>query len=150
MSSWSGKVNLDVSASIYKTAANLRMSKNHSNGSIPLLVERLQIRPDCSLVDVLHDMDCLPTETLPDLHALSAKALVHPLASIGSLHPGLGPLDGIGLVLRVRRVPDQSDALIDLDNVAIQCRWFFDVEVKYARASLIADFEQVFEALGDE
>ena len=54
------------------------------------------------------------------------------------------------LSLWVRRVPDERHPLVHLDDLRIERRCATDVEIKDARARLVADQEKVFEAFGDE
>jgi hypothetical protein len=100
----------------------------------------------------LEDPDGLPADaphhiprTLAHALAVPALALVRP----GDV-PALVELDGVRVRLRVARVPDEGDALVDLDDRAEQRARPADVQVEDLRPRLVADDERVAQAARDE
>jgi hypothetical protein len=53
-------------------------------------------------------------------------------------------------LLRVGRIPQQRDPLVDLDDLRVEDLGLLDGEVEDLGAGLVADLEEVAEAFGDE
>lgn len=54
------------------------------------------------------------------------------------------------LRLRIRAVADESDALVDGDDLGVELRRALNVEVEDLWAGLVSDEKQVLETLGDQ
>jgi hypothetical protein len=107
--------------------------------------------------------NAMHTRRLEDPHGLPAdaphdvpRALSHTLAvpALAPVRPGDVPalveLHGVRVRLRVARVPDEGDALVDLDDRAEQRARPADVQVEDLRPRLVPDDERVAQAARDE
>lgn len=59
-------------------------------------------------------------------------------------------LDSVVASVGVRGIADKSDAFIDLNDTRVEHLWLLDCEVKYGGSGLVADLNEVLEALGDD
>ena len=129
----------------------IRVNEDHRQGTVPLLVDRLELSPDSRLVQRLDDVDSLSADTLHNLCSFADQALL-------GTKPGVVPRDGsipakverMAGLFGVGRESDQRDPLIDLYHITIQVLGFLDMQIEDLGPGLVADGQEIAETFGND
>lgn len=126
------------------------VSEYDGDGSVPGIEKFLELRGDLGLVQRFEDLDGFTANPLDNL----ARPINMPILIVLFPDPGISSSDVPRLVEfnsmflkeRIRGVAYESDAFVHFDDVGVEGRRSFDVEVEYTRTGLITDTEKVFES----
>lgn len=125
----------------------VRVGEHYRQRPRPRGVEFLQVGAGTFKVERLKDLDGFPTDSSnnPTVN-LSRLCVLRPFAGISLDDLALVAKDDAMILMpRVRSETDQSDPLIDLDDLVVQGGRALDVQIKDPGSRLVSDAQQVFE-----
>lgn len=120
------------------------MHENNSQRLEAVLLQLLDLPPDCLLIRFLHDLDGFSTHASQyTLRILAAIVAPRDLPIVIEFDPSFLHLGIIG-------VADERDPFVDLDYPIVEYPRLVDGKIKDAWSRLVADQKQIPEAFGDQ